>query len=205
MAELLQLVSDWIVAFLQQVGLWGIFLALLIESACIPITSEVFLLFGGFLVAKGEFGLLAASLAGTAGFVVGSLLPYYVGRKHGKAILGRGGRFFFASENELDRVEAWFVRHGSRAVLIGRFIPLVRDFISLPAGHAGMPIGKFMLYTAMGTFPWIFGITYAGSLLESEWSKILDMVARGNRIILSLIVFLLIVLLVRRFRHQRSA
>lgn len=203
MAEILSVIAQWIMAFLMNVGLLGVFLALAIESACIPITSEVFLLFGGFLVAQGKFGLLETSLAGTAGFTVGALFPYYVGRRHGKAILGKGGRFFFASEGELDRVEEWFERHGARAVLLGRSIPLVRDFISLPAGHSGVPLFRFLAYTALGSFPWIFAITWVGTLLEAEWSSFLGVLEKANRMIWALIAVTATAFFVRRYRLRR--
>lgn len=204
MAELISVIADWITQFLLSVGLLGVFLALAIESACIPISSEVFLLFGGFLVARGEFGLLGTALAGTAGFVAGSLFPYYVGRRHGKMILGQGGRFFLASAGELDKVEAWFERYGYRAVLLGRFVPLVRDFISLPAGHARMPLGRFLLYTALGSFPWILGVTYAGSVLQSRWEAALDVLRQVNQVVIALLLLGLVALIVRKVRRRRT-
>ena len=202
MAEIVGLIADWIMQFLMSVGLWGVFLALAIEAACIPITSEVFLLFAGFLVAKGQFGLVETALVGTAGFVMGSLIPYYLGRKHGRAILGNGGRFLFASERDLDRVEEWFSRHGGRAVLIGRLIPVVRDFISLPAGHTGVKIGKFIPYTALGAFPWIFGVALVGFMLESQWHTLLDVIEDGSMYAWIFIGLLVLALVARKMWHR---
>lgn len=204
MAEIIRVIADWIMLFLQSVGLWGVFLALAIESACIPITSEAFLLFAGFLVAQGVFDLPTVVAAGVAGFTVGAFLPYYLGRRHGARILGAGGRFFFASEHELNKVEAWFERHGYRAVLLGRLVPVVRDFVSLPAGHARMPLGQFILYTALGSFPWIFAATLLGRYLESEWPTLLSLIERGNRLILIVILSLLALLVVRSFWLRRK-
>lgn len=135
--------------------------------------------------------------AGLAGFVFGSFLPYYVGLKHGERILGVGGRFFFASEKELDKVEAWFERYGDRAVMIGRVIPVVRDFISLPAGYVRMSLFRFIVYTIVGSFPWIFGATLVGYLLEGEWNTILDGIEKGNRWILIFIGVTLCLLIIR--------
>lgn len=205
MAEILSLIAGWITGFLMSFGLWGVFLALALEAACIPIASEVFLLFGGFLVAQGTFGLLETALAGTAGFVAGSLFPYYVGRRHGRAILGQGGRFFFAREGELDKVEGWFERYGVRAVLLGRWIPVVRDFISIPAGHAGVPLARFAVYTAIGSFPWIIGVTWAGALLEAEWRSLLDVLAKANRVVWAMFGITVTTLILRRYMVKRRA
>jgi len=205
MAELISLIAAWITGFLMSAGLWGVFLALALEAACIPIASEVFLLFGGFLVAQGKFGLLETALAGTAGFVAGSFFPYYVGRRYGRAVLGHGGRFFFAREADLAKVETWFERHGMRAVLLGRWIPVVRDFISLPAGHAGVPIFRFAGYTAIGSFPWILGVTWAGALLEAEWKSLLHVLAKANRLVWAMFLVTVTTFALRRLMLRRRA
>lgn len=183
-------VAGWLVTFLRETGYLGVFLALAIESACIPISSEIFLLFAGFLAAQSELSVAGVALSGTLGFATGALLPYYVARKHGRALLQGKSRFFLARDKDLERVEGWFERYGPRAVFIGRLIPLVRDFISLPAGLARMPLPRFLVYTFAGSFPWILGVTIAGSLLQAHWTRLLGLVDIGNRAVLILLVLL---------------
>lgn len=205
MADVIRFLSEWFISWLEHVGAWGIFIALAIESACIPITSEIFLLFGGFLVAQNKLSLYSVAVAGVIGFTVGSLVPYCVGRFYGSHIMNMGGRFLFASSDELRRVEKWFQGKGETAVIYGRLIPFVRNFVSLPAGHAKMPLMKFVVYTILGSAPWIFAAAYVGRLVEREWHTVLDVIERGNRVIIACIIVVLFILIMRGFKHRKNA
>ncbi|MFN2590084.1 MAG: DedA family protein [Actinomycetota bacterium] len=156
---------------------------MVLESACIPVPSEVTMLFGGAL-ANATFAATAFShpiepksfivvgLLGTLGNLVGSWIAYYAGRVGGRPLIVRWGRYVFLREHELDRAEVWFAEHGEAAVFVSRLLPVVRTFISLPAGVAEMPIGKFSLYTVAGCIPWTFALAGVGYAVGSKWETV---------------------------------
>lgn len=194
----IELVVDYLIKILQSLGYWGTFLAMFFESACIPISSEVVLLFAGFLVRKGAFSLWGMATAGAAGFALGALLPYFLGRKYGEQLIGMGGRLLFTSEEELQRVWGWFTKYGEFAILFTRFVPVVRDFISIPAGSAKMSVGKFLLYSFLGILPWTLFVVWVGSLLGAHWHQVIELFAASNSIVLWAIVVAVVLLFVRR-------
>ena len=161
----------------EQYGYLAIFLLMLLESACIPIPSEVTMLFGGAFATSalggaGHLNFLLVGLVGTAGNVVGSLLAYWVGFAGGRPLAERWGRLILLRPHELDRAEEWFARHGDAAVFVSRLLPVVRTFISLPAGIAEMPLGKFILYTFLGCLPWTLALAGVGYAVGRQWTKV---------------------------------
>ena len=162
--------------FIATYGYLAIFLLMLAESACIPVPSELIMTFGGALAAGAVPGthlnLIGVILAGTAGNVAGSYLAWAVGRYGGQPALRKWGRRLRLREHDLDRAVAWFDRHGNKAVLIGRVLPVVRTFISLPAGVAGMPPLRFGLYTTLGCLPWTTALAVAGYAVGANWESI---------------------------------
>jgi membrane protein DedA with SNARE-associated domain len=154
-------------------GYQAVFVLMVLESACIPIPSEVTMVFGGFLVSRGRLDFFWVAMLGTIANVVGSWLAYWIGLRGGRPLIERWGRYVFLRKHELDRAEAWFERHGEMAVFVSRLLPVVRTFISLPAGVARMPFGKFTLYTFLGCLPWTFALTWAGVLLGNNWETVL--------------------------------
>ncbi|WP_231493355.1 DedA family protein [Alicyclobacillus macrosporangiidus] len=159
------LLTNWI----QSLGYLGVFFAMALESACIPLPSEIIMPFGGYLVWSGQLHLWGVVLAGTLGNVAGSLAAYYVGLYGGRAAIERYGRYVHLSRRHVEQAERWFAKRGPVSVLIGRVLPVVRTFISLPAGMARMPVGKFMLYSFIGSLPWVYLLTWAGVVLGREW------------------------------------
>jgi membrane protein DedA with SNARE-associated domain len=161
---------------ITQYGYVAVFLLMLAESACIPIPSEVIMLFGGALAAGAYPGahpaLAGIVLAGVLGNVAGSYVAWGVGRYAGQAAVRRWGRRFGLRGHDIDRAAAWFGRHGPAAVLFGRVVPVVRTFISLPAGFADMPAGRFGLYTTLGCVPWTAALGVAGYVLGTNWQHI---------------------------------
>lgn len=146
---------------------------------CVPIPSEVIMLFGGALTAgvaiagvSPHLNIIAVALIGVAGNLVGSIIAYMVGRTGGRALIERWGRYILIRHKDLDKSEAFFARRGEAAVLIGRVLPVVRTFISLPAGIAEMPSLKFGLFTLIGCLPWVFALAYAGRSLAGNWQNI---------------------------------
>lgn len=170
---MLEWLEHFITEYLADYGYIAIFVLMVLESACIPIPSEVTMVFGGFLVSRGELDFFWVAMLGTLANVVGSWLAYWVGLRGGRPLILRWGRFILLREHELDRAHDWFERHGEAAVFVSRLLPVVRTFISLPAGVAKMPFGKFTLYTFLGCLPWTFALTWAGVVLGDNWETFL--------------------------------
>ncbi|MGH7234257.1 MAG: DedA family protein [Candidatus Saccharimonadales bacterium] len=171
--------EHFIVSEISRHGYLAIFLLMTLESACIPIPSEAIMLFGGALTAGAtiagvstHLNLLAVVLFGLAGNLIGSAIAYLIGRTGGRAIVEKWGRYLMLSHKDLDRAESYFAKRGEVAVLVGRVLPVVRTFISLPAGVAEMPIVKFTLFTLLGSVPWIFVLAYSGNALAGNWQSI---------------------------------
>jgi membrane protein DedA with SNARE-associated domain len=154
-------------------GYYAVIVLMILESACIPIPSEVTMVFGGFLVSRGRLDFFWVGMFGTLANVLGSWLAYWVGLVGGRPLIERWGKYIFLRKHELDRAEVWFEKHGEAAVFVSRLLPVVRTFISLPAGVARMPFVKFTLYTFLGCLPWTFALTWAGFLLGENWETFL--------------------------------
>jgi membrane protein DedA with SNARE-associated domain len=197
--------------FITNYGYLAIFVLMLAESACIPVPSELIMTFGGALAAGAVPGthlnLIGVILAGTAGNVAGSYLAWAVGRYGGQPLLrrlseGRLGRRLLR-ENDLDRAIAWFDRHGNKAVLIGRLLPVVRTFISLPAGIAGMPALRFGVYTTLGCLPWTTALAVAGYAVGKNWESIVNAFHGPTYIIAAVVLVALVILAWRYVRSRR--
>jgi len=165
-----ELMEEWV----EDYGYTAIFLLMLVESACIPFPSEVTMLVGGWYAADGRLDFFWVGAAGVLGNLVGSLLAYAIGRSTGRALLERYGRYVFIRPHDIDRAEVWWERHGEAATFFSRLLPVIRTFISLPAGIARMPVGKFSLYTFLGVIPWTYGLAYLGVVVEDNWERVLD-------------------------------
>jgi membrane protein DedA with SNARE-associated domain len=191
-----------------QYGYVAVFLLMLAESACIPIPSEVIMLFGGALAAGAYPGvhlsLAGVVLAGVLGNVAGSYLAWGVGRYAGQSAVRRWGRRFGVRGHDIDRAVAWFDRHGSSAVLFGRVVPVVRTFISLPAGFADMPAGRFGLFTTLGCIPWTAALGIAGYALGTNWQHIANDFHGPTYAIAGIVVVALAVAVVLHFRRRRA-
>jgi membrane protein DedA with SNARE-associated domain len=172
----LALFTDFITNEIVRYGYLAIFVLMVLESACIPIPSEVTMLFGGALASTAfvgngqELSLFWVAMVGTAGNVVGSWLAYAAGAWGGRPLVDRFGRYVLIRPHEVDRAHEWFERHGDAAVFFSRLLPVVRTFISVPAGVARMNFGKFTLYTVLGCLPWTFALAWAGYLLGENWT-----------------------------------
>src|ERR1700729_3583098 len=162
--------------FIAQYGILAVFLLMLAESACIPIPSELIMLFGGALAAGAVPGahpsLIGIIIAGVLGNLAGSYVAWAVGKYAGQAAVRRWGRWVGIREHEIDRATTWFERHGDAAVLFGRLLPVVRTFISLPAGFAAMPANRFGLFTTLGCIPWTAALGIAGYALGPSWQTL---------------------------------
>ena len=172
------LITDYVL----QYGYLAVFVLMVLESACVPVPSEVTMLFGGalangaFLTSLGQQGehlnFVVVALVGAVGNLIGSWIAWGVGYRGGRPLIERWGRYVLLREHELDRAEVWFRRHGQTAVLVSRLLPVVRTFISLPAGIAEMPFARFSLYTFLGCLPWTFALTAVGYALGGQWNVV---------------------------------
>jgi membrane protein DedA with SNARE-associated domain len=175
MAHLLDSIKNWIVHVMP----WGaegyavVFVLMLLESACIPIPSEVTMPLAGLLASQHHMSLAVAITVGVVGNLAGSLISYAAGRSGGRSVLIRYGRFIFVKPDDIERADAWFGRYGAPAVFFSRLLPVLRTFISLPAGVARMDVRKFTVLTVAGTIPWVIALAVAGYELGNHWSRVL--------------------------------
>jgi membrane protein DedA with SNARE-associated domain len=202
-ASITDKVADWAIGVVGDLGLPGIFLLMAPESACIPIPSEPTMLFAGFAAHNGEYSVLAAALVATAANLVGSWIAYAVGY-YGRAGVLTDNRLFHISEAQLARAEGWFDRWGSWAVFLSRMLPIVRTFISLPAGIARMPFWRFSVLTFLGALPWNLGLVALGNEAAGSWPDWKDRLHYVDYAVLALIVAGIAYLLVR-WRRGRAA
>jgi membrane protein DedA with SNARE-associated domain len=190
-----------VVAWLTHAGYWAVFWGMVLESAGIPLPSEVILPFGGYLVAIGRLTLIGAFAAALAGGVVGGVLLYGIGLYGGRPLVVRYGRYVFIREKHLDEADRWFTRYGGLSVFVGRLLPIVRTYISLPAGVARMPFWRFVLYSVVGSLPWTLALLLAGRALGGRWHSISHAVSRVDAALV-LVVVVAIVLAIWLRRRQ---
>jgi membrane protein DedA with SNARE-associated domain len=206
----LAVLQDFITTAVGDYGLIAIFVLMLLESACIPIPSEVTMLFGGamttaaFAGAGNELGFWAVVLAGTLGNLVGSWLAYWAGDRGGRPLIDRFGRYLLIRPHEVDEAHAWFERRGEMTVFVARLLPVVRTFISLPAGVAEMPFWRFTVYTVLGCLPWCLVLTALGAALGDRWTLVEDLLQPIAWLIAVVIVVALIVVVRRRWSTVRA-
>ncbi len=170
-ARIIEILSGFIVATISLLGYSGIVLLMAIESACIPLPSEVIMPFSGYLVSTGQMNLWAVSLAGAVGCVLGSLVAYAVGSYGGRPLIEKYGRFVLVSRHDIDMADRWFATHGEIIVFVSRLLPAIRTFIAFPAGVARMNVKRFIIYTFAGSLPWCLALAYVGQKLGEKWNK----------------------------------
>jgi membrane protein DedA with SNARE-associated domain len=185
-------------------GLLGIFVLMLLESACIPVPSEATMLFAGFNVAEGRYSLVAAVATGSFANLVGSWIAYAVGYYGRVDLIERHGRKLLIRQHHLDWADRWFERHGDATVFFTRMLPIIRTFISLPAGVAKMPFWRFTVLTLLGCIPWVLMLTYIGVVAGANWEDWKDRLHYVDYAVAAAIVIGIAYLLLRRRRRQRT-
>jgi membrane protein DedA with SNARE-associated domain len=170
-AKIITILSSFIVATISALGYGGIVLLMAIESACIPLPSEIIMPFSGYLVSTGELNLWGVVIAGAVGCVLGSLVAYWVGMYGGRPFIEKYGRYILLSRHDLDNADRWFAKHGEVIVFVSRLLPAIRTFIAFPAGVARMNLTRFVIYTFAGSLPWCLGLAYVGQKLGEQWDK----------------------------------
>ena len=170
--NIFETLSKFVIAVIEQLGYGGVFVGMTLESTGLPLPSEIIMAFAGYVVWEGQLTLLGITLAGTLGCLTGSLIAYGIGAYGGRPLLERYGKYVLIRKNELDRGEQWFAKHGESAVFISRLLPVVRTYISFPAGIVRMDLRKFSVYTFLGSLPFCFAFAYAGVALGPHWHSI---------------------------------
>jgi membrane protein DedA with SNARE-associated domain len=200
-------ITDPLVRFATNVigdlGLAGVFVLMLLESACIPIPSEATMLFAGFNVSEGHYSLIAVTAAGVTGNLVGSWIAYAVGYYGRIDVLEKHGSKVGIKMSHLETADRWFARHGDATVFFTRLLPVVRTFISLPAGVARMPFWRFTAFTLAGCIPWVFALAFIGQQVGANWEKWKNDLHYVDYAIVAMVVVGIVLLVVRSRRERR--
>lgn len=186
--KLLATLAGFITGIIGSLGYGGVMLLMGVESACIPLPSEAIMPFAGYLVSKGELSLCGVALAGAVGCVLGSLVAYAVGAWGGRPLVERYGRYLLVSSRDLALADSWFVRYGDITIFIGRLLPVVRTFIAFPAGVARMALGKFVVYSFVGSLIWCWALAWIGARLGEHWDSLGTYFHRFDALILAVVV-----------------
>lgn len=196
-------ISSIVIYLITALGYLGIFLAMTMESAALPIPSEIVMPFAGFIAFQGHLDFWAIVIAGTLGNLVGSIFLYYIGLKGGRPVLMRYGKYILVSEREIKIAEEWFRKFGSKVIFFSRMLPIVRTFVSLPAGAAKMDVKKFSFYTLIGSVPWNIALTYLGFVLGENWQQIEGAFRAFDLAIMGVIVVVLAYIVYVLFKKSR--
>jgi membrane protein DedA with SNARE-associated domain len=183
-------------------GLAGVFVLMVLESACIPVPSEATMLFAGFNVSDGHYSLFAAVLVGCVGNLIGSWIAYAIGYYGRVDVLEKHGRKLHIKKSHLEWADRWFEKHGDTTVFFARLVPIVRTFISLPAGVARMPFWRFSALTLAGCIPWVLLLAFIGKQAGDRWDDWKDKLHYVDYAVVALIVVGIVYLLVRRRRRR---
>jgi membrane protein DedA with SNARE-associated domain len=200
MASLTDPLVQFATDVIDKLGLPGVFVLMLAESACIPIPSEATMLFAGFNVSDGHWSLFTVTAVGVVANVIGSWIAYAVGYYGRVDILEKHGRKLHIKPSHLEWADRWFQRYGDATVFFSRMLPIIRTFISLPAGVARMPFWRFTLFTAAGCIPWVFLLAFIGKQAGDNWSQWKDNLHYVDYVVVALILLGLLWLLMRRRR-----
>jgi membrane protein DedA with SNARE-associated domain len=201
--KIITLLAGFIIGTISRLGYGGVVLLMAIESACIPLPSEIIMPFSGYLVSTGEMNLWLVGLAGAVGCVLGSIMAYYAGAWGGRPFIEKYGKYILISHHDLDLADRWFQRHGDITIFVGRLLPVIRTFIAFPAGVARMSLWRFNLYTFVGSYIWSVGLAWIGMKLGEHWNTLGVYFHRFDAAI-GVILFIAVVWYVRRhLQHMK--
>lgn len=193
-----------LISFISSLGYAGIMIAMFFESACIPLPSEVILPFAGFLAYQGKITMIGAIVFGTLGGLIGSVFMFYIGLYGGRPLVKKYGKYVLIDEKKFDVAEKWFNNYGDLTVFFTRIMPVVRTFISLPAGIARMNFGKFIFYTFLGSIPWSILLVYIGYKLGQNWEELGPIFHYMDYLIVVLIAALIIYFIVKNINKSKK-
>jgi len=204
MFELLEALYALATEYMAVWGYWGLVLGMALESACFPLPSEIILPFGGYLVSQGALNYWEAVMAGLLGGTIGSTAAYLVGSYGGRPFILKYGRYFLISEHDVRRADDLFSRYGTKIVFWARFMPVVRTFISLPAGITRMDFPRFLIYTIAGSLPWTVVFVYAGVKMGDNWAYIRSIFEKFDVFIILALVAIVLFWVLKRLRDVRK-
>ncbi len=200
--DLISTLTHFITATIDSLGYVGVTVLMAIESAAIPLPSEIIMPFAGFSVEAGRFTLLGLALAGAAGSVLGSLVTYAVGFYGGRPLIQKYGRWVLISEADLAATERFFARFGKWSSFVGRLIPVVRTFISIPAGIGKEPLGQFAAAAFVGSFVWSYFLAWLGLKLGSNWHSLETYFRKFDIVILAIGLIFVVYWIHRHWKHR---
>ncbi|MBE6079598.1 MAG: DedA family protein [Veillonella sp.] len=192
---------DYLISFLETYGYAAMFITMVLENANVPIPSEIVLGFSGYLIAQGVFEMNMTMIVATAAGVVGSILSYWMGEHGGRPLLRKYGRYIFFNEHKFEMAEKMFNKYGGAAVFFGRLLPGIRTFISFPAGIARYPMGRFIIWTLLGTIPWTILLVWLGVKLGEHWQ---DLIEYNHEFLVIMIVVFAIIAVFFGIRYYRN-
>ena len=198
--HVISVLVTWVVEVISAAGYFGVVLLMAIESACIPLPSELIMPFAGYLVSTGRYSLQLVALAGALGCLLGSYVAYYIGAFGGRWFLLRYGRWVLIAPHEIEIADRFFDRWGAPAVFFSRMLPVVRTFIAFPAGVARMRLMPFTIYTLAGSYPWCLTLAYLGMKLGQNWDTLGPYFHRFDSVIAALLVLGASLVLYNRIR-----
>ena len=200
--DILVAISHFITSTINHLGYIGVALLMAIESAAIPLPSEVIMPFAGYLVEGGRFSLWALGLAGAVGSTIGSLVTYYIGYYGGRRLIQKYEHIVLVSQEELDLTEKFFHRFKHTATLLGRVLPVIRTFISIPAGIAKIPVVPFAVNAFIGSFVWSYFLAWLGLKLGERWTTLETYFRKFDIVIVAVLIFLFIYWIRRHFKRR---
>ena len=203
-AKLLDLLGAFVISIISSLGYPGIVLLMAIESACIPLPSEIILPFSGYLAFTGRFSLIGVATAGAIGCNLGSIVAYYTGVWGGRPFLLRYGKYVLVSPREIEIADRWFANYGPSTVFFSRLLPVIRTFIAFPAGVARMDLWKFNVYTFLGSWPWCYALAYAGYKMGEHWPELREYFHRFDTAIGALLVLAAIAYIWLHLKHRNG-
>jgi len=195
-----EIIIQYITHLLSVGGSGWLFILMVMESMVLPVPSEAVMPFTGFLISTGQFSFLGVIFFSTLGSLFGSLISYYIGFYGGTPFVKKFGRYFLLREDDLQKTERFFQKHGQKTIFISRFIPVVRHFISLPAGASRMNLGKFILYITLGAGLWNTFLTWAGFALKENWNRIEQYTKYADYFILLAILIAITIIFSKRVK-----
>lgn len=193
--------SDVFLSFIDTWGYMAVAILMAAENACIPIPSELILGFAGYLIFAGRMTFTMALIAGMIGGLLGSIFAYYAGHLGGRPFVDKYGKYFFIKKSHVDMAQEWFDKYGIKAVFFSRMLPVIRTFISLPAGFAHVDMKQFFIYTILGSLPWTALILYIGMVLGEGWKVMMEV---GHEASIAFVVICAIILVVMYVTYKKK-
>lgn len=201
--SIVDVLANFVIQVIDLIGYGGIFVLMLVESCGVPMPSEVIMPFSGFLVFEGKMNFWIIVIAGTLGNLAGSLIAYWIGHRGGRPLIEKYGRYILISKHDLDLADRWFKKYGNLTVFFGRLLPVVRTYISFPAGIAKMDLKKFSIYTTLGALPWTALFAWLGIKMGANWELIREKLHNFDMTILIAVIVVIVLYVARHIRVSK--